>query len=239
MSTIPLPITSKSRGSELEPAYASPIVSRVVLSEMGVDMASLHRHNRKTQLPRALNDEAGKLGDDGRKRRTNGSSDDKGEIAEDGFSDEDLRVGGPYLCSIPFSSTALPWTNPLQDLLQHKTSNGERIFTRIRQILSSKNVHVIEGACWDDPVMVSLNRSNFNPEPEHVPIITIFATRHAMDDLWPRTARQIHFLLQGEHFGHVSVDIIDLHALRPPKTLTVSMSDPILKSRSLRVSFPE
>ena len=227
MSTTALLTRSNSRGSDFELAYASPIVSLTVLREMGADMASLHRHNSKKNLPRALNDESGKPGRDGRKRRLRGSSDDEGKIAEDGFSNEDLRVGGPYLCSIPLSSKPLPQTNSLHALLQHKVSGGETISDRVYQIIRNRNISLINSGPWDHPVTLSLQQSNFNPEPEPVPTIRVLATRHVMDDLWLETARQIHFLLRQENFGHVSVEIIDPQALHPPRTLPVLRSDPM------------
>jgi hypothetical protein len=194
---------------------------------MGADMASLHRHNSKKNLPIALNDEAGKLGRDGRKRRSHGSSDDEGKIAADGFSNEDLRVGGPYLCSVPLSSKPLPETNPLHALLQHKVSRGETISNRIYQILRNRNISLISAGRWDDPVTLSLRQSNFNPEPEPVPTIVVLAIRHVVDDLWLKTAREIYLLLGQEKFGHVSVEILDPQALHPPRTLPVLKSDPM------------
>lgn len=194
MSTTPL--TRPSRGSDSELAYASPIISEVVLREMGADMASLNRHNSKKDLPRALNDEAGKLSEDGRNRRSYGSSDDEGKIAEDGFSNEDLRVGGPYLCSVPFKSRPLLNEHPLESLLWRKTSGGKTIWSCIFQILENRKIDMIETGRWSQPIVLSLRQSNFNPEPEPVPTVVIFATRHAVDDLWLQTTREIYLFLQ-------------------------------------------
>ncbi|KAJ5681432.1 uncharacterized protein N7477_001372 [Penicillium maclennaniae] len=209
MSTTALLTRSNSRGSNFELAYASPIVSRTVLNEMGADMVSLQRHNSKKNLPRALNDEAGKPGTDGRKRRSLGSSDDEGKIAEDGFSNEDLR------------------TNPLHALLEHKVSGEQTIYDRVYKILRNRNISLIEAGPWDHPVTLSLRQSRFNPEPEPVPTIVVLATRHVVDDLWLQTARQIYFLLRYENFAQVSVEIVDPQALNPPKTLPVLKSDPM------------
>lgn len=190
-------------------------------------MASWQRHNSKKNLPRALNDEAGKPGRDGRKRRSHGSSDDEGKIAEDGFSNEDLRVGGPYLCSIPVLTKCLPDANPLHALLWHEVSGGETISSRIYQILSNRNICLIKSGPWDHPLTLSSQQSKFNPEPEPVPTIRVQAIRHVIDDLWLETARKIHNLLRQENFGHVSVEIIDPQALHPPRTLPVLKSDPM------------
>ncbi|KAJ5167085.1 uncharacterized protein N7482_005866 [Penicillium canariense] len=227
MLTTTLLPRSNSRGSNLELAYASPIVSPTFLREMGADMASLHRHNRKNSLPRALNDEAGKPSMDGRKRRSNGSSDDEGKMTDDGFSNEDLRVGGPYLCSIPHSSASLPQTNPLEALLRHEVSGREAIISCVYQILRNNNIDLMESGPWSHPVGLSLHQSEFNPEPEPIPTIVVFAIRHVVDDLWLKTARRIYFLLQQENFGHVSVDIMDPQALDPPRTHPVLKPDPM------------
>lgn len=218
---------SKSRGSDFELAYASPIVSQTVLKRMGADMASLHRHNSKKYRPRALNDEAGKPSEDGRKRRSRGSSDDEGKIAEDGFSNEDLRVGGPYLCSIPLKSYPLSKRNLLHALLQHKVSGEDTISSRIHRILRNRNISLLSAGPYDSSVKLFLRQSDFNPEPEPIPTIVISARRQVVDDLWLQTARQIYFLLRQEKFGHVSVEILDPQALCPPTTLPVAHLDPM------------
>ena len=76
-----------SRGSEMEESYASP------------------------QYPHLVG--SGPSSSDGRKRRSHGSSNDEEHAVKwDGFSDENLRVGGPYLCAIqsklPDSQEAIP-----------------------------------------------------------------------------------------------------------------------------------
>jgi hypothetical protein len=211
----------------MELAYASPVVSQHVLEDMGADMTSLHRHDRKKNLPRALNDEAGKPGNDGRKRRSNGSSDDEGKIAEDGFSNEDLRVGGPYLCSIPMSSRPVPETIPAHEVLWHKASSGKHISEHIHQTLHNRNIDLIEKGPWSHPIGLCYQQSKFNPELERVPTIVITAIRHIVDDVWLRAAREIYCFLLQENFGQISVEIMDAQARQPLRTFSVLKSDPI------------
>ncbi|KAJ5697974.1 hypothetical protein N7488_011658 [Penicillium malachiteum] len=75
------------------------------------DTESLERHNSKRRSG-SFNDEEGKLGNDGRKRRSLGSSDDEGGLTSDNLHNEDLRVGGPYLYSIPTSYETIPARHP-------------------------------------------------------------------------------------------------------------------------------
>ncbi|KAJ5736091.1 uncharacterized protein N7483_001216 [Penicillium malachiteum] len=95
---------SSSRNSDFELAYASP----VVLSLKGAILESLRQHNSNKGQPRGSNDESGKLSTDGRKRRSHGSSSDEDCMTPDGFLNEDLRVGGPYICSFPVEMTLIP-----------------------------------------------------------------------------------------------------------------------------------
>lgn len=41
-------------------------------------------------------------------RRSWGSSDDKGRLTYDNLHNEDLRIGGLYLCSIPIANIPVP-----------------------------------------------------------------------------------------------------------------------------------
>ncbi|KAJ6146721.1 hypothetical protein N7497_008703 [Penicillium chrysogenum] len=71
MATVPALAQSASRGSKHELSYASPLVIRM-RGDLP-DTESLERHNSKRQSE-GFNDEDGKLGDDGRKRRSWGTN---------------------------------------------------------------------------------------------------------------------------------------------------------------------
>jgi len=218
---------STSRGSSFELAYASPVISLGALRLMGVGTESLERHDSKRHRPRAFNDEEGKYGEDGRKRRSLGSSDDEGEITVDGFSNEDLRVGGPYLCSLPLLTIPILVAHPLHGLLQEKVSSGGTFSERIHAILRDKGVSLIASGPWDHPVTFCLRQSKYYPEDEPIPTILILATRFVVDDDWLQAARRIHSLLRQERVARISVEIADPQAFRQPSMSPVLDSDPI------------
>lgn len=56
-------------------------------------------------------------GPHGRKRRCRGYSDDEGHLTADGFTNEDLRVGGPYLFSLPARNIHITKEHPLYSRL--------------------------------------------------------------------------------------------------------------------------
>lgn len=224
MAAIMLPARSTSRGSDFEKAYASPKVTR----KKGTDRASLHRHDSKDLLPRGLNDEAGKLSDDGRKRRSQGSSDDEGKIADDGFSNEDLRVGGPYLCSLPLISKLPPDTHPLRDILLRKISPRGDLHRHISDIIRGRNIE-LDSADRVETLRFRLRQSKNDPEAQPVPTIVILATRHIVDDVWLKAARQIYSLLCHNGLKQVSVEILDPEAELPPKTFPVLREEPVYK----------
>lgn len=220
------------RGSDFELAYASP----VILKDKGADDHSIELHNSRKQQsvplygeegPGPLHDEEGKIGNDGRKRRSRGSCDDEGKLTEDGFSNEYLRVGGPYLCSIPLSSTQIPKENPISSLLGRKSSNVQGLWGRIYAILQNADIQLYtswpRGETWG----LCRCQSKFNPEPEPIPTIFISAIRQVIDDTWLQVVRQIHSLLCEEGFPRVSVEICDPHALESPHTSPIQPSEKI------------
>lgn len=93
-----------SRGSDRELAYVSPKIETIIGIDPGEYMSQL-----SIKEPRSSTD--GKLESDGRRRRSRHSSDDEGEMFKDGFINEDLRVGGPYLCSLPVETIPMTSTN--------------------------------------------------------------------------------------------------------------------------------
>ncbi|KAJ5930808.1 hypothetical protein N7466_006301 [Penicillium verhagenii] len=69
----------------------------------------MQRDLQKRNRSRTSGDESGSLSRQDRWRKgLRGSSDDEGELTEDGYSDEDLRIGGPDLCYLP-ATTSTPY----------------------------------------------------------------------------------------------------------------------------------
>ncbi|KAJ5738601.1 hypothetical protein N7493_001756 [Penicillium malachiteum] len=225
MTTAAQLFRSTSRGSDFELAYASPII----LIAKGADKPSIERHNSKKNRPRSILDEEGKIGNDGRKRRSQGSSDDEGNLTIDGLCNEDLRVGGPCLCSIPLSTTILPDQNPLSSLFLHKSSNGQHIGTLIDSILASMSIRLYSSWVRGESISLCLRQSQYKPEPHPVPTIVITATRQEINDTWLQAVRQILSLLREENFGDVSVEINDPQALDPPYTSPIQPDDAIYR----------
>lgn len=154
-----------SRGSDLELSYASP----VILKGKGADPECVERYSRKTTKPRALNDEAGKLNaPDGRNGRNRGCSDDIRDFTSDGFSNEDLRVGGPYLCSLP------------DEYIPPRCLEGfvEVHYLVIGQVDNIMRKHLVQL----QEVAYTGRRSIFNPEPQPIPSTMVVGTRGKFDN---------------------------------------------------------
>ncbi|KAH8430003.1 uncharacterized protein LDX57_007676 [Aspergillus melleus] len=169
-----------SRGSEREESYASPKCLHLVGS--------------------------GPSSSDGRKRRNHGSSSDEEHVVKwDGFSDEDLRVGGPYLCAIPVKTIAVPTDHPFYSRV---VENVAPLNQGVRDILATADIRFHDmGFCGRTSV--------YDPEPTPALTLYIDANRSSIDDKWITTARIIHsFLVSNGVFG-VSVELADPRAFDP------------------------
>lgn len=169
------------RDSRLEQAYASP----VVLKEKGTESENIQRHERKKRFPRALHNEDGKLGDDGRKRRHRGSSDDEAYLTADVSLISDLRVGGTYLCTVPIKTYQIPASNPLT---AHLDPWVGQIRQSVQTILQENDADTIE-------LSFVLRQSEWIPEEKPIPTVLILAQRHEVDDRWLHAAREIRDFL--------------------------------------------
>ncbi|KAJ5095992.1 hypothetical protein NUU61_005348 [Penicillium alfredii] len=205
---------TKSRGSDFELTYASP----TVVKRQGADEESLERHSRKRHRPRAYSDESGNLNRDGRRRRNRGSSDDEGKITFDGFTNEDLRVGGPYLCSIPTETFAFPESHSLFERLMG--SRSRPIHDQVYTILAKHEIR---------PRMVNFvgRKSRFNPEASPTPTALVYANRETVDRKWLEAAKDIHSYLVAHDIQNVSVEIADPEVFNPPKMFPVLKTDSI------------
>ncbi|KAL5342239.1 hypothetical protein BJX70DRAFT_410892 [Aspergillus crustosus] len=101
-----------SYGSDIELAYASPVV---------VELKGADRQ----------------LEADGRKRRHRGSSSDSGNAAWDNFVNEDLRVGGPFMSPLPAKVKPISRTHYLNEVFHGRDST---VLSQVGAILVSHNI---------------------------------------------------------------------------------------------------
>ena len=178
MSTWYLP-ASPSRHSDRELAYASPQVS----STPGEAGAS---HN-----------EEGKLGADGRRRRFHDSKKDQCGLTSDGFLNENMRVGGPYLCSFPVESVFLKGRDPIFD----QRGGGKVPLNMILRTLVRYEVDVTD-------IVPMGRRSKVNPEPGPVPTVLVVAKRKVIDETWLMACRDIRAGLVELGHDDIAVEIL-------------------------------
>lgn len=168
-------------GPDLEMVYASP----VVVPEKGAQRNSHIRHTSKqTQPLRRLRDEDGKASSDGRNRRLLGSSDDHGGFTDDGFINQDFRVGGPNLCSLPTETYEIQDSHPLYliiDVLERRMLTW--IFDVLRQF-DIEDDHI-------DPVEVVGRAEKGDSQVNSQLTVLIIAVRTVVDDTWLNAARAI------------------------------------------------
>lgn len=148
-------------------------------------------------------------------------------IAADGFSNEDLRVGGPYLCSIPLLTIHLPYTNPLYWRVYGRGGEeGRHPIGMIYGILNQNHINY-------DVIDLVFRQSRFDPEPHPIPTIVVHAFRGTVDNVWLDTARQIRALLVQRNILQVSVEITDRRAYETPMNFPVLTQDPIFQKWDL------
>ncbi|OQE20849.1 hypothetical protein PENFLA_c015G07408 [Penicillium flavigenum] len=221
MATVSSLARSTSRGSRHELSYASPLVIR--MRGEPPDRESLERHGSKRRSG-DFNDEDGKLGDDGRKRRSWGSSDDEGPLTHDNLHNEDLRVGGPYLCSIPTANIPVPKNHVKFRLTCLETDEGWELGQKILNIIDK--YHLNQRG-------VSLRFSFFcrqsiiDPEPQPCLTLYIPARRGTVDDTWLQCARELRGLLISNNLASCSVEIVDPMVFTPMNTYPVLQKDKV------------
>lgn len=217
VSTLP----PSSRGSKHELSYASPLL--IQMCEDRPDRESLERYDSKRRSG-GFNDENGKLGDDGRKRRSWGSSDDQGRLTHDNLHNEDLRVGGPYLCSIPTANMPIRPNHIHFRLTCLETQEGGELGKKILSIIDK--YHLNQRG-------VSLQFSFFGRQsiidPEPQPCLTLYipANRETVDNNWLQCARELRGLLISNGLASCSVEIVDPMMFTPMNTYPVLQKDKV------------
>ncbi|KAJ5937105.1 hypothetical protein N7466_003555 [Penicillium verhagenii] len=211
MSTVTLLARPNSCGSDLELAYASPAVFYAIGADDEIIQCGSQKKNRSS----SFTTESGSLSEHHRRtKRLRGSSDDNGELTSDGFSNEDLRVGGPDLCSLP-AANSTPTDNLLHRRLSLSSSWDRTLHNNnIDNILKNYNVqyHTVE---------VVERRALFNASPEAVITLLIIAERDCV--------RELRRFLHDEGFPRTVVEISDTAALTTPNTTPVFFNDPVFE----------
>lgn len=194
-------------------------MSRSITSSTGSVLSTGSRYEECYASPRLVlqagPSSPGSSSSDGRSRRNKSSSNESTGPgpAWDNFLNEDLRAGGPYLCSIPVKTTVLPRT--------HRLSGPQlEIEEHVRRILGEYSIA---------PTYVHILQRQSIIEPELVPIVTVYieASRRHVDGTWVAAARKIlDMMRQRGHVG-LSVEIADKAAFDPLHFSPVYQTDRI------------
>ncbi|KAL2868504.1 uncharacterized protein BJX67DRAFT_379887 [Aspergillus lucknowensis] len=155
---------------------------------------------------------------DGRQRRNKGcSSDGASNRDADGFLNEDIRVGGPHLCSIPGVITQIPKDHPYYERLIRDID----LENDVLDIIQEANIDVVE------PPVFGYRRST--PFPELEPYLTLFvlARRPTIDGTWLKTARKLHLHLAANGFPEMNVEFANKKMFQPWHFFRLEETDPI------------
>ncbi|KAJ5171849.1 hypothetical protein N7492_004442 [Penicillium capsulatum] len=131
----------------------------------------------------------GKLGDDGRKRRSWGSGDDEGRLTQDNLHNEDLRIGGPYLCSIPTANLPVPRNHIKFRLACLETHEGREFGQKILNIIDKYHLD---------------QRAGLHPR-ECAPTVLIMVDR-SQD--WTETREKVVSILKERRLQMLAVEIV-------------------------------
>ncbi|KAJ5907810.1 hypothetical protein N7495_000492 [Penicillium taxi] len=163
-------------GSDFEIAYVSP-----VLEEDG---------NR-----------LGIRSPNGRKRRSYGSSEPVSSIDPDGFTNEDFRVGGPYLCTLPAHTLVVSAEDPAFKAMQDGS-----ILMKVQEIMS-EFLGTPGGSVFTSSLFG--RKSSVGAQCVQIATILVFTERYKLDDKWLNTSKFVWKYLQSVSLEHVTVEIID------------------------------
>ncbi|KAJ5087638.1 hypothetical protein N7456_011254 [Penicillium angulare] len=157
-----------------------------------------------------------------RKRRFRGCSDDKGLMTRDGFHREDLRVGGPYLCSVPTRTILISRGHPNFGIMDRQTIEGVEFSEAIKEILMKW------GTDFHNFDIVG-RQSIFNPENKPILTLLIYDNGGNARGCWLSCTRDLRKLLFARKLDHISVEIAHNWAFTCPETWPVLREDEVFK----------
>lgn len=152
-----------------------------------------------------------------RQVRTLGSSVQSREALGRGFINEDFRVGGPQLFSLPV------WTKPVQRTtpeLYHLINESDSLVQEATSILNRFGVQ-------NPDVDICTRHSRLFPRSAPIVTVLILARRDTIDDKWLHAAYEIHDLLLRKDYQNVRVEIIDKNIAQNAGCYPVKESDNI------------
>ncbi|KAG2421711.1 hypothetical protein HFD88_005687 [Aspergillus terreus] len=161
-------------------------------------------------------------GPDGRKRRYRGCSNDEASLTDDGFINEDLRVGGPHLCALPARYIPITKDHPLYSRLQDR---DHEVWKRIVEILQSSRVAL-------KSVDFGVRQYRWVPEAPETATAFIIARRKTIDNGWLDTARTIRQYLVCQGLQEVCVELAGERALEAARVF------PVLKNDTITTKWP-
>lgn len=158
---------------------------------------------------------------DKRSERSRRSSNDSNADSSDGFINDHLRAGSPYLCAIPGDTYDIQPKHPLFQRLI--INNNTSTVTKVVEILHQFDIH----GCKID---FCTRRSCVDPEPEPILTLLILVRRNDVsvyNEKWVNAARNIWQYLHQEGLGDLAVEIADPQVFESIKYFPVRQTDAI------------
>ncbi|EAU29902.1 predicted protein [Aspergillus terreus NIH2624] len=156
-----------------------------------------------------------------RSKRSGGSSDDQEpRPALDGFTESDLRAGGPRLCESPcFADYRIPSTHAMYKKLtddRARTAQAEALKICVKEGLNRPEARFC------------LRRPTFSPQSAGVPTLLVVSRRDNYRSRgWISVARKLQQYLHSQGITQVAVEIMDPAFGANPHLFPVSSSHPI------------
>lgn len=155
-----------------------------------------------------------------RSRRSNRSSSDEDPIpAWDGFLEEDLRAGGPYLCEAPCETIHRLPNHPNFEALGAPAN--QHVYSSVLEIGLQEHLDILE-------IHFCGRRSVFQRDQDPHLTVLLLARRHDLSERgWIHIARKIRDHLRSRHIFEITVEIIDPRFGQRPRFFPCSPDDAI------------
>lgn len=157
-----------------------------------------------------------------RSRRSEGSSSDEPPVpSQDGFTEVDLRAGGPQLCESPCQTIRpIPRTHEYYEAL-----DGHRGYQLITQLMTICNQERLDFTAMD----FCGRRSVYTPERTPIVTLLIYAKRPVVTQRgWANVARKLQNHLRGQGLPEISVEIMDRRFEEDPKVHGCQPNDAVV-----------